>query len=104
MLMAAREVQEFARDRQREDFDNDRMLRRATERAIEIIGVAASRVSPDFRSAHPEVPWQGVIGQRNVIAHEYDDIILDRLWVVATQHIPRLIAALEPLVPPPPDT
>jgi uncharacterized protein with HEPN domain len=100
MLQAARELQSFVKGRLRDDLDEDRMFRLAAERAIEIIGVAASRVSEDFRTAHPEVPWQGVIGQRNVIAHEYGEIIVDRLWVVATQHIPELIALLEPLIPP----
>ncbi|MEX2159953.1 MAG: HepT-like ribonuclease domain-containing protein [Dehalococcoidia bacterium] len=103
MLQAARELQAFVTNRLRDDLDDDRMFRLAAERAVEIIGVAASRVSQDFRAAHPEVPWQGVIGQRNVIAHEYGDIILDRLWVVATERIPELIRLLEPLIPPPPE-
>jgi uncharacterized protein with HEPN domain len=100
MLQAARELDEFLANRRRRDLDDDRMFRRAAERSIEIIGEAAARVSKDFRAAHPEVPWQEIIGQRNVIAHEYGDVILDRIWVVATQRIPELIALLEPLVPP----
>ena len=44
-----------------------------------------------------------MIAQRNVIAHEYDDIKLDRIWVVATRNVPALITLLEPLIPPLPD-
>jgi uncharacterized protein with HEPN domain len=100
MLSAAREVDSFVRGRRRSDLDDDRVFRLALERSIEVIGVAASRVTSAFRDAHPEVPWHGVIGQRNVIAHQYDRIMPDRLWAVATRDIPQLIALLEPLVPP----
>jgi len=32
------------------------MLHLAVERAIQIIGEAANRVSPSFQQAHPEIP------------------------------------------------
>jgi len=40
-----------------------------------------------------------------VLAHEYGEIKQDRIWAVAKTHIPELVAALEPLIPPlPPET
>ncbi len=71
----------------------------AVERAVEIIGEAARRLSDDFKENHPEVPWRSIIGQRNVLAHEYGEIKQERLWKIVTQHIPALIARLEPLIP-----
>ena len=49
---------------------------------------------------HPEIPWQSIIAQRHVLAHEYGDIRQDLIWRVATEHIPILIAQLEALLPP----
>lgn len=76
------------------------MLRLAVERELEIIGDAARRVSEPFKLSHPEIPWRALIAQRNVISHEYDDLKLDWLWVIATDKIPPLIEVIEPLIPP----
>lgn len=98
MLAAAREVAFFVAGRARDDYDRDVMLRRAGERSVEIIGEAARRIPEAIRSEHPTIPWQGIVGQRHRLAHEYGDISADLIWRVATVHVPVLITALEPLV------
>ena len=103
MLDAARAVAGFVASRRFHDYVQDRMLRGAVERHLEIIGEAAGRVSSGFREDHSEVPWRGVIGLRNVLAHEYGEIKHEKIWFVATEQLPALIEALEPLVPPGPD-
>jgi uncharacterized protein with HEPN domain len=102
MLDAARAVQEFVAPRSLSDYVADRMLRGAVERHLEIIGEAANRVSRGFRAAHPEIPWQSMIAQRNVLSHEYGDIENTLVWRVATLRIPELIHQLETLLPPQP--
>ena len=54
MLDAARAISEFVRDRSYQDYTEDRMLRSAVERQLEIIGEAANKVSRNYREAHPE--------------------------------------------------
>jgi uncharacterized protein with HEPN domain len=98
MLDAAQEIRRLLEGRAREDLDDDRAFRFAIERALEIIGVAASRVSDQTRTAHTEIEWQPIVSLRNVIAHQYGDIILDQIWLVVTDRVPELIDALEPLV------
>jgi uncharacterized protein with HEPN domain len=102
MLDAARWVREFVRSRSFEGYTADRMLRGAVERHIEIIGEAANRVSRAFRAAHPEIPWERIIAQRNILAHEYGEIDDALVWRVATTRIPELISLLEHIVPPSP--
>jgi uncharacterized protein with HEPN domain len=41
---------------------------------------------------------------RNVLTHEYGEILLDRVWLVATESLPELIRLLDPLIPPPPES
>lgn len=104
MLDAAQAVSRFVAGRSFHDYTTDRMVRSAVERQIEIIGEAARRVSTAFRTAHSEIPWRRIVGQRHVLAHDYAEIKHERLWRVATVSIPDLIARLEPLSPtPPPD-
>lgn len=95
MLDACRSVARFIAGRKRVDLDEDEMLRFALVRAIEIIGEAASKVSPEVRQGMPEVPWREAIGIRNRLVHAYFDIDLDVLWKTATTAIPELSAQLE---------
>jgi len=90
----------FVEGKRYEDLLTDRMFRLAIERELEIMGEAARRVSEECLEEHPEIPWPGIIGQRNVIAHEYGDVRLEWMWVVATERVSELIPLLEPLVPP----
>ena len=77
----------------------DRKTQLAVERAIEIVGEAARRLSDEFKRQHTDVPWRSIIGQRNVLAHEYGEIKHERLWLIVTEHIPTLITKLELLIP-----
>ena len=73
--------------------------------ADQTFGEAARRVSESFKDAHPEIPWRRMIAQRNVLAHEYDDIDDRLMWRVVTESIPKLARTLKGLLPalPPPD-
>jgi uncharacterized protein with HEPN domain len=102
MLDAAWAAQEFIREIDFAGYMQDRKVQFAVERAIEIVGEAARGVSDTFRQAHPEIPWRSIIGQRNVLAHDYGQIRHDRVWEVVAVHLPALITLLEPLIPAPP--
>lgn len=99
MLEAAHNVRDFVAAKTFDDYNDDSVLRSAVERQIEILGEAANRVSSDFQTKHSEIPWRRIIGQRNVLAHEYRDIAAKLLWAVATEHTVELIDMLEPLIP-----
>jgi uncharacterized protein with HEPN domain len=98
MLEAARTVVQFTSGLTIEKYLKDRKLQLAVERLLEIIGEAANRVSSDFQQGHPGIPWRKIVGQRNVISHEYGEIKQERIWAVVSSNIPELIEKLEPLV------
>ena len=99
MFDAAKTIETFVAGVLFEQYMRDRKLQLAVERALEIIGEAARHVSQDFRNAHPEIPWNRIISQRNVLAHEYGEIKQDRIWRVVSLYIPELIHQLQPLIP-----
>ena len=99
MLDAARTVRDFTTGLGLDEYRADRKLQLAVERAIEIIGEAARLVSASLKEQYPEIPWQQIIAQRHVLAHDYGEISHDRIWLVATRRIPDLINQLEPLLP-----
>lgn len=94
MIEAAEAVGSFIDGRRRIDLDSDRMLLFALARAIEIIGEAASKLSPEARAAMPSVPWTSVVAMRHRLVHAYFDIDRAILWKTATEEIPPLLSVL----------
>ena len=45
-------------------------------------------VSKSFQDRHSDIPWKNIIAQRNVLAHEYEEIKQELIWKVATVRIP----------------
>jgi uncharacterized protein with HEPN domain len=102
MLDAAEAIARFIGGISETAYLTDEVLQSAIERKVEIIGEAARGISRAFQNAHPQIPWQAIIVQRHVLAHEYGRIDQRRIWRVATVHVPALLEHLRPLVPPPP--
>ncbi len=63
-------------------------------RRFEIIGEAASRLSPETQSLFPGVPFRSMRGMRNVIAHDYGEVDMDLIWNTATNDLSVLVAVL----------
>ena len=74
------------------------MLTFALIRCVEIIGEAASRITPEFRERYSDVPWGDIIGMRNRLIHAYYDVNLDTLWKTVENDVPFLIERLEEIM------
>lgn len=66
----------------------------ALVRAVEIVGVAASKVSAAGRAELPNLPWAQASAMRNRLVHAYFDVDRDILWNTATEALPALLADL----------
>ena len=95
MLDHARLGRDAAKGRSRAELGQDRVFRAACERFIEIVGEAASRVSEEFKSAHPDIPWRKIVGTRNILVHGYQQVDLDILWDIIESDLPELATQLE---------
>lgn len=99
ILDASRKAMLFARNRTRDDLNDDEMLSLSIVRLLEIIGEAANGVSTNFQEKHPHIPWKKMIGLRNRLIHGYFDINLDIVWDTVIEDLPPLVADLEKIVP-----
>jgi uncharacterized protein with HEPN domain len=95
----ARLIMDFVKAVPHIKFVETRLVRYAVERSLILIGDAAGHVSQEFQEAHPEIAWQEMIGQRNILSREYGDIKVDRIWAAATVNIPMLLERLQTLLP-----
>ena len=100
LLIAARKIVRYTDASTLEEFAGSDVLQDAVMRQIQIIGEAASRISPETREKHPHIPWHEMIGMRHRLVHQYREIDVQRVWDAARISVPELIAAIEPLVPP----
>lgn len=64
-------------------------------RAVEIVGEAASKVSPGTQGAIPQIPWTAIVGMRHRLVHAYARVDLDIVWKTVQQDIPALKTVIE---------
>ena len=98
MLGAAREARAIVEGVPLDRFLGDSLRRRALERMLEILGEAARRVTPQFQEANAGIDWRGLVGQRNILAHEYGRINHRLPYDAASESLPALIDALERII------
>lgn len=71
------------------DYLNNKLLRRAIEREIEIIGEAINRAlkeNPDLQIEHA----RRIVDTRNWVIHGYDRVDDVIIWGIVVNHLPKL--------------
>lgn len=97
MRQAATLACSYTEGMQKAAFIADKRTQQAVILNIIVIGEAASRVLgeyPDFAARHPAIPWRGIKGMRNRLAHGYFDINLDIVWETVRSALPQLLSHL----------
>ena len=91
----ARKALEFTAGMQFSDFDADEKTTYAVIRALEIIGEATRRTSAETLGRYPQIPWPRIVGLRNLLIHNYDEVRLQTVWDIVNLHLPYLLSILE---------
>ena len=74
------------------EFERNRIVRLAVQRAIEIISEAARRLPDDVLARHPELPWEKIRAIGNVLRHEYHRVSDKAVWDVVQIELEPLAA------------
>jgi uncharacterized protein with HEPN domain len=91
ILAAAAAIDQFVREKSRDDYGSDLMLRSAVERQLEILGEAVRRLEAlDPTLVKPISEHRRIIAFRNIIAHGYDGLDDDIVWQVVVEKLPIL--------------
>lgn len=98
MRIHAARARSFVGSRSLAEFLADDLLQAAVVRCIEVIGEAARQVSADTRQRAPQIPWYLIVGTRNVLAHDYGAVDLERIYDVVTKQVPELLGHLSVLI------
>lgn len=98
MLQAAEEALSFIHKKNRKHLEHNRQLLLSLIKEIEIIGEAASKVTPSFRKQYSDIPWEIIVGTRNRLIHVYFDIDYDVVWKTVTDDLPALVRQLRAIL------
>lgn len=96
MLEYLKHVREFTPEGW-EVFAHDKKTQLAVIRAYEVIGEIVKRLPQIMRDANPQIDWRKLMGFRDFLAHNYNEIILEFVWA-AVEDAPNLYAAIESLL------
>ncbi|MEI7834534.1 MAG: DUF86 domain-containing protein [bacterium] len=91
-------IQEYLVGQELEDFLQDTMRQDAVIRRFELIGEAATRLSDEFRTSHPEITWRTIRDMRNFLIHVYDSVDITIVWTTAHNDITPLLRAVEKML------
>jgi uncharacterized protein with HEPN domain len=97
MMEATRLACSYVEGMQRSDFMADKRTQQAVIMNLLVIGEVATKLLKDhqaFTDRHANVPWTGMKGMRNRIAHGYFDINIEVVWETVHTALPELLAQL----------
>lgn len=85
---------EFGVEAYRADTPHGRLLRNAGERLLIKVATVVERLPDEYKREHADVDWVRITRMRNLVAHHYDKVNDDLMFVTLERDIPRLLEQL----------
>jgi uncharacterized protein with HEPN domain len=98
ILDAINRVEQYLAGVSYDRFLGNALLQDGVVRQMEVIGEAARNVSQDLQNVHPELPWDKMIGMRNMLIHVYFQVDLFIVWDTTQSDLPHLKQQVEQLL------
>lgn len=80
IIEAIDNIFEFIENKSFETYKNDKILRFAVIKNLEIIGEAAYLLTKDFKANNSNIEWNEMIGMRHILVHGYYQIKDEIIW------------------------
>lgn len=82
-------ISQYTKDMDATAFEENALVSDAVERCLERISEAVAKLGDQAAMLLPTQPWHKIRAFGNILRHEYDDIVKDRLWeMFKTTYLP----------------
>jgi uncharacterized protein with HEPN domain len=98
IIMASNNIMTFTEGHTEEELSVDKLRYFAVVKNVEIIGEAAYMLTPEFKEAHQDIPWDDIIKMRHILVHGYATILPELLWHTALIDVPELKKRIDNLL------
>lgn len=80
-------------------FMADERLKRSVSMTLINIGELIRHLTKEFRKSHSDIPFDDIIGLRDVAAHGYKILRFEFIWETLKRDVPELQMKIEKLLP-----
>ncbi len=70
-------IEDYTKDKTKEEFEDSLSLQDMTIRRLEIIGEAIKNLPQEFKNNYNNIPWKKISGLRDKLIHEYFGVDID---------------------------
>lgn len=83
-------IYRYSKGLSKEEFYKNQEKQDVLIHRLEIMGEASKRLSNEIVNTFPDIPWKQIKGMRDVLIHQYDDIMLEIVWETVQKRIPEI--------------
>ena len=98
MLEALQQIEHYVHGLDFTQFSQNRLVIDGVIRNLEIVGEAANNIPDEMKNSAEDIPWNNIIGLRNVLIHEYFGVDLTIVWEIITKDLPPMKGKIQALV------
>ena len=91
---AIEQIEKYA-SKGRKVFEGDELIQNWIVHHLQVIGEAAWAISSELKDEHDEMPWQQIVGMRNILVHRYFEVDTDLIRSVVEDDMPVLKQQVE---------
>ena len=88
ILAAIEKIDRYTAALSEEEFKEADIVVDAVLRNLEVIGEAGRNIPYNLRQQYPHIPWQRIVGLRNVVIHAYFNVDLNIIWQIIKANLP----------------
>ncbi len=97
ILEAIERIEKYA-GKGRVEFERSDLIQTWVVHHIQIVGEAVRKLSVEFRTGHPEIPWSQIVAMRHILVHDYFGVDLEEVWSAVEKDLPTLKAQVRKLL------
>jgi uncharacterized protein with HEPN domain len=98
MLSSIQEIESFTIGVNYQKFIENRMLRNAVVRSLEVLGEASKGIPDEIREKYSQIPWKRISGMRDKLIHNYFGVDYEMVWNVVIERLPEIKSPLESIL------